>query len=512
MNSILFTNRPLLDMWEDDYIPFESILDDCIFEDSKLRKICEKVFDSFDEADFLIDILKYVPTTSNIYQRQEVFTEIKNNKNKYDDLLKELTILNSKYESLKKCTDYLKKRLLFTFYINSLNEFINQFINATDNTEAKLLKDLNNEFKKYLDNNKSFFKKAKELNDKISNNLRIKISFYQGSNILYIDKEFEEKPSIEETIDKIASLLNIDSEVYAKNVNKREISNNYLSFLLENKENKKLLEEISDFREENRTEKNKVICLSNLEKELKYYIKVCNLVSYFEQRNIPFTKSQKGEKTIINNCYDISLLLDNIIIIPNDFVISEKENIQFILGVNSGGKTCYLRSVILAYLFHMMVGYSFSNNSTFSDVKYLFTHFPNEESYKIGEGRLIDERNRLRKMEEVFSPETIVFMNETFSSTTEEKACELTLELIDKVEKTKANIVFVTHQYRIFEIIKKEEVVYLTPEVVLNESGNIRTHKMVKVEKGLLSYAQDILIKHGLTKEDLLRRRKQSEK
>ena len=60
--------------------------------------------------------------------------------------------------------------------------------------------------------------------------------------------------------------------------------------------------------------------------------------------------------------------------------------------------------------------------------------------------------------------------------------------------------------------VKKDDVVYLTPEVVLDGDKNVRTHKIVKVEKGLLSYAQDILVKYGLTKEDLLRRRKVNEK
>ncbi len=512
MNSILFDERLLLDSWEDDYFNYISIIDDCVFEDSKLRKVCEKVFQSFDETDFLLEIAKYIPNTQTILYRQEVYEEVKNNKEKYEKILSKLTNLNIKYEMLLKTSNYLKKVIMFTFYVNALQVFLEEIVMLLEKTNAKLLKDLRGNIQIYLDNNKKLFTKANKLNELINENLFVKITYYQGKDYLYIQKSYEECESVEENIDRIAKLLNIKDPFCPNNSFKRELSENYLSFIFENKENKKLLEELSNFRDEYKTRKDLIINLTNLEKELKYYLKMTTLASYFEEKGLKFTKAEIGSKTCINNTHDLSLIIDDIKTTPNDFKISDKENIQFILGVNSGGKTCYLRSAIQSFLLYIMVGYCFCDEASFSHVDYVYTHFPNEEDYKIGEGRLIDEKNRLAIMEKYFSKGCYVFMNETFSSTTEEKACQLTLELIDKVDKTKANIIYVTHQYQIFELIKKDDVVYLTPEVVLDGDKNVRTHKIVKVEKGLLSYAQDILVKYGLTKEDLLRRRKVNEK
>ena len=158
----------------------------------------------------------------------------------------------------------------------------------------------------------------------------------------------------------------------------------------------------------------------------------------------------------------------------------------------------------------MTCGYLFAKSATIYPVKYICTHFPNEENYSFGEGRLRDEIKRLDVIKKTFGPESISFLNETFSSTSEERACVLTKELLDSIGTTQAKVMYVTHQYKIFEEIQDDRIGFYTP-VVVEGKENIRTHKIKKVEKKLLSYVDDILFKHGLTKNQLLERRKTNE-
>ena len=111
------------------------------------------------------------------------------------------------------------------------------------------------------------------------------------------------------------------------------------------------------------------------------------------------------------------------------------------------------------------------------------------------------------KVDKTSDDGTITYLNETFSSTSEEKACDLTFNLLEKCEKTKAKVLFVTHQYKIFDEIHQTNIGFFTP-VVTEGTENVRTYKIKKVEKKLLSYVNDILKKYGLTKEQLLKRKK----
>ncbi|MBP5408073.1 MAG: hypothetical protein J6Y42_02935, partial [Bacilli bacterium] len=223
---------------------------------------------------------------------------------------------------------------------------------------------------------------------------------------------------------------------------------------------------------------------------------------------IPICKveiNDKNENEIID-AYDVSLMISNIQIVPNDYYANDNEYIQFVLGVNSGGKTCYLRSIAINYVFNSTVGFMFAKSAKIFPVRYIHTHFPNEENYALGEGRLRDEIKRLKVIKDTFSNECIAFLNETFSSTSEEKACVLTHELLDDIGDTKAKVMYVTHQYKIFEELHDARIGFYTP-VVIEGENNIRTHKIKKVEKKLLSYVGDILNKYGLTKKQLLEKK-----
>ena len=155
----------------------------------------------------------------------------------------------------------------------------------------------------------------------------------------------------------------------------------------------------------------------------------------------------------------------------------------------------------------MTCGWGFFKSAKIYPVKYIHTHFPNEENYAIGEGRLRDEIKRLDRIKQTFGPDSIAFLNETFSSTSEDRACKLTYELLDSIGDTKAKVMYVTHQYKIFEELQDDSrIVFLTPVVIEGEE-NVRTHKIKRVDKKLLSYVNDILFKHGLTKKQLLQKR-----
>ena len=484
----------------------ESKLEDSLFTDLKIGKLLEHIFDNYSEADEVIEILKEIPDKESLQYRQEVFNDILNDKNnKLETLYYELVDVVGRFSSLKGATENIKRKVFYIFYSYYyyvlLEDVKKTFLEI--NVASKCFKNIIKEIDSILEDETIITKREQitRIYENIVNHLFFNLEYHDGAP--YYQVTFEDKENLEDKLINIAKGLNVNFVKQPKSVAKHEINPYFLREISLN--DAKIYNELNNYYEAN---KNDCVDLTELVKEAKYYLSLKTIFNRVHNYGIPICKvniNDNNENTIID-AYDISLMISNIDIVPNDYYASDNEYIQFVLGVNSGGKTCYLRSVAINYVFFMTCGWMFSKSATLYPVKYIHTHFPNEENYAVGEGRLRDEIKRLDKIKSTFSSECIAFLNETFSSTSEEKACVLTHELLDSIGLSKAKVMYVTHQYKIFEELHDPRITFYTP-VVIEGENNIRTHKIKKVEKKLLSYVGDILNKYGLTKKQLLEKK-----
>ena len=483
-----------------------SILDATLFNDLKITKLLESCFDNYSDVDEMIDIMKLVPNKKSIIYRQGIFEDIlSDHNNLYENLYYQLVDLVSRYNNLKEKSENVKKRVFLIMYLYHYYLFL-------ENTKSLLV---NQNVKSYALNllidkinillsNKEVIAKREKINkyyNYIINNSSFSAEYHDGAP--FIKLSFDKAINLEDELLEIAEGLNVSLIKTPRQIMKKEINPYFLYHISLN--DKKAYEEIALFYD---SFYNDITDLSNLVLEFKYLLNLKTVFLKMAKLNIPFCKVLINDtnETEIKNAYDISLTVSKIDIVPNDYYANDKENIAFVLGVNSGGKTCYLRSVASNYVFFSTSGYMFAESAKVYPVKHIFTHFPNEENYGFGEGRLYDELKRMDKIKKCFSEDTICFLNEKFSSTSEEKACVYTKQLLDDIGNSKAKVMYVTHQYKIFEEISDPRIGFFTP-VVLEKAENVRTHKIKKVEKQLLSYVDDILYKHGLTKQQLLERK-----
>ena len=485
-----------------------SELEESLFTDLKIGKFLEFVFDNYSEATEVMETLKDVPSKTDLKYRQEIFSDILNDKdNLSENLYYDLVKLVGRYNSYKQAVENIKRRVFFVFYEHYFYLFLEKCVDVIKKINAKStgLNDISKDITKFLENQESI--KRRSVVDRIYNNvasrLHFNLEYHDGAP--YYQITFNEIENLEDNLKDLLEGLNIPFVKQPKSAAKHEINPYFLREISLN--DPKVWNELTSQFEVYR---NSMIDISDYVKELKYYLSLKEVFLKVNKLGVPYNKGEiiETNDTYLKDCYDISLLVSGITVVPNDYYANDTEFIHFVLGVNSGGKTCYLRSVAINYVFFMTCGWGFFSEAKIYPVKYINTHFPNEENYAIGEGRLRDEIKRLDKIKKTFSPESVSFLNETFSSTSEDKACKLTYELLDSIGDTKAKVMFVTHQYKIFEELQDDKrIVFLTP-VVIEGSENLRTHKIKRVEKKLLSYVNDILFKHGLTKKQLLEKRK----
>ena len=240
----------------------------------------------------------------------------------------------------------------------------------------------------------------------------------------------------------------------------------------------------------------------NYRDEVDFYIKVCDLVTKASTHGIKWVLPHITDSKCFNasNVYDISLLGEGVeSIVPNDVWLSQAEHVFFIIGANGGGKTSYLRAVAINALLATAGCPIFAEAASIYSFNKIYTHFPADESFT-GSGRFLEEKQRTDIILNVCGENDLVFMNETFSGTDEQKGSDETVSVARRLNENGCMGLIVTH----FGAIPFDNYPVLCTDV----NGEERTFRIIRRDKRINAHADDILKKYDLT-SDLISKRLQ---
>lgn len=192
-------------------------------------------------------------------------------------------------------------------------------------------------------------------------------------------------------------------------------------------------------------------------------------------------------------------------VVPNDFSFDENGMIYVLTGPNRGGKSVITCAVGLAFTMCALGLPVCADTCRISPCDAVYTHFPQGSRDTIDKGRLGEECSRLQEIFRDVTSDSLVLLDESFSSTGAYEASAIAGEILAGFSVAGCRVIFSTHLHELAartaelnERCRAEGGVAID-NLAAESDGEKRSFHIVRRSPDGQSRAADIAKKYGLS-------------